>query len=262
MNWDNLGKLRLYATDGNEIAPNEIVAMIMAPGAVSYTATQDRSGTGAPICGGNFTPSAYLDNDTVHNINNADISVGKFILPHQHRDANDNVTLSINDQFIYITRQDIWSALQKRSDFAAQIGLLLDDVHFRLQVETGHVETITIAGTKGTDNLNCAAISNAANQRFCNNWKEMLLLTQLSTPAPITINSASTAACNRVLVFGGQKAAWQARISITDKGNPDNYLEGVNLTSFAIPTASSSDFIGTLNFSAINPSADLLRCLP
>lgn len=127
MNWDNTGKLKVYSADGNEIAPDEIVAVVIAPGSVSPTNSpaQDRSGTVAPICGGNYTPAAYLDNDTIHNINNSDIATGKFILPHEHRDANGNVTLSVNDQFVYITRQDIWTAIQKR--IAREAQKCLDD---------------------------------------------------------------------------------------------------------------------------------------
>lgn len=127
MNWDNTGKLQVFSADGNEIATNEIVAVVIAPSAVisDNTPTQDRSGTAAPICGGNYTPAAYLDNDTAHNINNSDIAAGKFILPHDHRDANGNVTLSVNDQFIFITRQDIWSAIEKR--IAQEARQCLDD---------------------------------------------------------------------------------------------------------------------------------------
>ena len=126
MNWDNTGKLKIFSADGNEFAANEIVAVVIAPGAVisDNTPTQDRSGTTAPICGGNYTPAAYLDNDTAHNINNSDIAAGKFILPHDHR-ANGNVTLSANDQFVFITRQDIWSAIEKR--IAQEARQCLDD---------------------------------------------------------------------------------------------------------------------------------------
>jgi len=127
MNWDNTGKLKVYSADGNEIAPDEIVAVVIAPGSVSATnnPAQDRSGTYAPVCGGNYTPAAYLDNDTIHSIDNSAIATGKFILPHEHRDANGNVTLSINDQFVYITRQDIWTAIQKR--IAREAQKCLDD---------------------------------------------------------------------------------------------------------------------------------------
>lgn len=122
MNWDNTGKLKVYSSDGSEIAPDEVVAVIVAPGPISPTGTpaQDRSAANAPLCGGNYAPAAYLDNDTIHGIDNADIAAGKFILPHQHRDANGNVTVAVNDQFAYITRQDIWSAVQRRVAIEAQ----------------------------------------------------------------------------------------------------------------------------------------------
>lgn len=127
MNWDNTGKLKIFSAEGTEMAADEIVAVVIAPGPVSTTNTpaQDRSGTYAPICGGNYTPAAYLDNDTLHSINNSAIAAGMFILPHEHRNASGSVTLSINDQFVYITRQDIWAAIQKR--IAREAKKCLDD---------------------------------------------------------------------------------------------------------------------------------------
>lgn len=124
MNWDNTGKLHVFSAEGNEIAANEIVALVIAPGTVTSSA-QDRSGNTAPICGGNYTASAYLDNDTLHAINNAAIATGSFILPHQHRDANGNITVQSNDQITYITRQDIWTAIQRR--IAKEAKTCLDD---------------------------------------------------------------------------------------------------------------------------------------
>lgn len=127
MNWDNTGKLRMYAADGGEILADEVVAVVIAPGPVlpNHIPLQDRSGTAAPLCGGNYTATAYLDHDTVHNIDNADIATSKFILPHQHRDAAGNTTSSVNDQFVYITRSDIWQAIQRR--IAQRAKTCLDD---------------------------------------------------------------------------------------------------------------------------------------
>ena len=113
MNWDNAGQLQIFDSNGNEIAPGEIVAVVIAPG-TPVNGNSDRSGNNAPTCGGNFTASAYLDNDTDHGIDNSNIALGQFIMPHEHRDANGNITLTVNDQFIYITRQDIWYAIENR----------------------------------------------------------------------------------------------------------------------------------------------------
>lgn len=112
-NWDKTSLLHVYGSDGNEIGAGEIVAVVIAPGS-PVSGNSDRAGTAAPTCGGNYTAAAYLDNDTTHGKNNADGATGSFILPHEHRDANGNVTLTVNDQLIYITRQDIWYAIENR----------------------------------------------------------------------------------------------------------------------------------------------------
>jgi hypothetical protein len=106
MNWDTNGQLQVYSSDGTQLA-SQVVAVIFAPGAALLG--QDRSGTTAPVCGGNYTVTNYLDNDTVHSINNTDIATGKFI---QGTSGG-----SVNDQMVFITRQDIWNTVQKRTDF-------------------------------------------------------------------------------------------------------------------------------------------------
>ncbi len=113
MNWDNKGQLKMYDSNGAEISPDEVVALVISPGART-TNNSSRSGNDAPICGGNYDSAAYLDNDIEHMINNASISSAKFILPHEHRDTNGSVTLTTNDQFLTITRQDIWASVQAR----------------------------------------------------------------------------------------------------------------------------------------------------
>jgi type II secretory pathway pseudopilin PulG len=128
MNWDTDGQLQAYSADGTLLTPagNQVVAVIFAPGAAQ--SGQDRTDPStppvAPVCGGNYTASNYLDNETVpvpgitvHGINNADIAIGKFIQPHDHRDINGNILLTMNDQMVFITKQDIWNAIQKRTDF-------------------------------------------------------------------------------------------------------------------------------------------------
>ncbi|ADL56322.1 hypothetical protein [Gallionella capsiferriformans] len=118
MNWDTNGQLRVYAPDGTTLltpADNQAVAVIFAPGiALGQSHTM---ALGTPSCGGNYTASNYLDNDTVHRINNANIAIGKFIQPHVDRDARGNILLTVNDQIVFITKQDIWNAMKKRRDF-------------------------------------------------------------------------------------------------------------------------------------------------
>jgi hypothetical protein len=122
MNWDTNGQLQAYAADGTLLTPadNQVVAVIVAPGAP--LSGQDRSGATAPICGGNYTASSYLDSGTVNSINfdNTAIATGKFI---QGTSGG-----TINDQMVFITKQDIWNAVQKRSDFQTTLKLLTHDI--------------------------------------------------------------------------------------------------------------------------------------
>jgi len=116
MNWDTNGQLQAYAADGTRLdsSNNQVIAVIIAPGAVQ--SGEDRSGSTAPICGGNYTAAAYLDNDTVHSINNANVATGKFIQGERNGLVNDNM--------VFITRQDLWNAMLKRSDFTNTLKLL------------------------------------------------------------------------------------------------------------------------------------------
>lgn len=107
MNWDTNGQFQAFSSDGTLLA-SQVVAIIFAPGAT--LSGQDRSGTTAPVCGGNYTVINYLDNDTVHNINNSNVATGNFI-------QGTSGGTSVNDQMVFITRQDIWNAIQKRTDF-------------------------------------------------------------------------------------------------------------------------------------------------
>lgn len=112
MNWDTNGQFQVYAADGTQLA-TQVVAVIFAPGAALSGQNRSDASTPpvAPVCGGNYTASNYLDAGTVNSINfsNASLSTGNFI---QGTSGG-----NINDQMVFITRQDIWNAVQKRTDF-------------------------------------------------------------------------------------------------------------------------------------------------
>jgi hypothetical protein len=116
MNWDTNGQFQAYAPDGTTLLSNQVVAVIFAPGAPQ--SGQDRSDTTAPVCGGNYTATSYLDKNTGHsNIDNSDVATGKFI-----QGASGG---TVNDQMLFITQQDIWNAIKKRNDFGAFVTTLL-----------------------------------------------------------------------------------------------------------------------------------------
>lgn len=116
MNWDTNGQLQAYAADGAarlDSDGNQVVAVVFAPGAAKNG--QARS-NGSSTCGSNYLPSAYLDNDAAHGIDNADIAAGKFV---QGMSGGE-----VNDRMVFITRDELWAAMQKRSDFTNTLSLL------------------------------------------------------------------------------------------------------------------------------------------
>lgn len=123
MNWDNNGLFEVMASDATTSlagpsADNRAVAVIFAPGGA--LGSQDRAAAaGTPSCGGNYTASNYLDNDAVHGINNSVVSttansVSRFIAG-QVQDTS--ATVTVNDKVAFITKDDIFNAILRRSDF-------------------------------------------------------------------------------------------------------------------------------------------------
>lgn len=257
LNWDTEGQIDLSDASGNLIAAN-LAAVIIAPGAI--VDGQDRTLANAAYvqCGGNYDAQNYLDThsppDAASGIlnyfpgstnNRVDLSSGNKLMLM----AN---TSHYNDRFIAVTPDDIFNRLSKRADFATQITQLLNDAYF---------STAAISGSKGTGSINCNLLA-SGNREFCKNWKEMLLLTQLPVPAPVSIDGSASANCTRVLLFGGKKNASQFRHTAADKANPINYLEAANLAAFSTPIAHANNFSGASTFNSSTPDADLLKCLP
>lgn len=261
LNWDTQGQINVMDGNGNPLASN-LAALIISPGKILDVQSRTLIDANHPQCGGNYDARNYLDtynaaiagtvnyfSGTTNNSRASDTNNKTFILTN---------TAYYNDQMIFVTVNELFRDIVNRTDFINQISALMNDAAF--QNEAGSVPVSV--GSKGTANINCSNTSNSDNQNFCNNWKEMLLLTKLPASASITIDGAATVNCSRVLIFAGQKTATQTRQSSTDKATPANYLEGANLAGFATPTSAGNNFNGASTFNPLNPSADLLRCIP
>jgi hypothetical protein len=246
--------------NGNLIASN-LVALIVSPG--SPLAGQSRSVDASTYCGGDYDVKNYLDTPSASNAVAGEVNY--FTGSTNNREAPNTSNKKFvmanndhyNDQFLFITVDDIFNPIMKRQDFATQISALLDDGQFQTMLNT-----VTIAGNKGTGIIDCSfptSTSNTNNETFCDNWKEMLLLVELSVPASIKIDGVTTSTtCERVIIFGGKKAVGQTRLTIADKNNPVNYLEGSNYTAFM---ANTNGLEGLSTFDSNNPSGDVMRCI-
>ena len=262
LNWDTQGQIDIIDGSGNIVATN-LAAIVVSPNQSLDAQSRTLADVSLTQCGGNYDARNYLDSYDISNAVSGEVNY--FIGSANNRQpANVNNKRFViekndyyNDRFLFVTVDEIFGLISRRADFALQVTALLDDADFNLEVQT-----VPILGGKGTDNVNCSIISNAAQKTFCNNWKEMLLLTELPTTSSIVVDGLpTTTSCNRVLIFGGRRTAAQQRLNSSNKADPANYLEGANLTAFSIPFATSSSFNGLSTFSASNPSADILRCL-
>jgi hypothetical protein len=299
LNWDSIGHFDTYSSNGTSAGTistsganynQRPVAIIFAAGPLLPGQNRQPSASDiVDICGGNYDARNYLDsynpdantnsivsyfsgtsnNSTgyAYNLNNAsngsqlsttDLAAPKNIIFGDIESNTAGVINKIsNDKILTISTDDIFNPITRRSDFAAQITVLMTDANFK-----PHLQSVPITGAKGTSSLNCNNTINALNKNFCNNWKEMLLLTQLPTVTSITIDGMPTPPCNRVAIFGGTKTNIQVRLTSADKDTPGNYIGGTNLSAFATPTANSNNFTGVSAFNASNPTADIMWCLP
>lgn len=268
LNWDTQGQIDVVNAAGNIIATN-LAALIVSPS--QSIGAQDHQIADASLvqCGGNYDAKNYLDTYDIANAVAGQVNYFPGSANNRQAANTNNKQFVLanndfyNDRFSFITVDEIFRMIVRRSDFSTQINSLLNDSGFRNQVELGHPQTkaVSVLGTKGADNIVCNNLSNPTNRSFCNNWKEMILLTELPVPASIMIDGAATGSCSRVVIFGGQRWGGQVRLTAGDKNTPANYLEGANLAAFAVPIANNTNFDGVSAFSASNPNADVMRCL-
>ena len=116
MNWDASGLFELLDANGTAVA-RDVVAVVFAPGPVLGGQNRASGGT-APICGGNYTATNYLDSDGT--LNNGAVSASANATT-QFRLA---ASAQINDRLIYITRQDLWNAMLRRNDFMTTLSIM------------------------------------------------------------------------------------------------------------------------------------------
>lgn len=116
MNWDTRGLFEALDTSSAPVA-QDIVAVVFAPGPVLGNQNRAPDGT-APICGGNYTASNYLDSDGT--LNNGAVSASANTTTQFRLTSS----AQINDRLIYITRQDLWNAMLKRTDFMTTLATM------------------------------------------------------------------------------------------------------------------------------------------
>lgn len=259
LNWDTRGQIDVIDENGSVLFEN-LAAIILSAGVP--LSEQDRSNGDADLvqCGGNYDVKNYLD--TYDEANAILGEVNYFPDSFNNRQAADALNKrfvfaqngNYNDRIVTISVDDLFKPIIRRKNFKIAIDALMNNSEF-----LEHLAEIGLSGGKGTDEIDC---DKAPKPAFCNNWKEMLFLTELSPISKIEIDGELTSTeCSRVFIFSGQKTLGQSRSTEAEKNNPANYLEDENLANFSLPVANGEDFKGVSEFNSLNPSADIIGCI-
>jgi hypothetical protein len=122
---------------------NAIVAVIFAPG-TAQGAVQDRAGSGAtPFCGGNYTSTNYLDSAAGINNSAVDPTPGATTSFTQGLDGD-----TFNDRLIYVTADEIFSALERRKDFYGPVTSGVPIIRSMLQTAAQCIAEKSLPGNK------------------------------------------------------------------------------------------------------------------
>ena len=123
MNWDTPGQIEVYGPDGSTLMAgsqpeNRAAAVIFAPGvALSQDRQDDDPGTAQrPICSEDYAAARFLE--AVGTINNATPNGTAGALTKL---IAGNRSDAFNDRLLIVTGNEIFSAIERRSDFAPKL---------------------------------------------------------------------------------------------------------------------------------------------
>jgi hypothetical protein len=283
LNWDSPGQFEIVDSAGRVIggAGHGAVAVVIAPGPPLPGQHRPPAATtaGAQRCPGSVQPAidlpAFLDRPYPDDI------VGGLEIVSGLPGSN------VNDLVIWLTGDDMFGALRRRSDFAAMIDDILDAAGGGLTALLADPAALsTFLGSQAAfvqGNRAHGGFPTAADMEIApesadsyDNWRDQLrfvvctdgsacLVAELGdsalTPSPATVES-----CRALVIFGGERrrgANPQYRNTAAERADPAQYLEGSNLASF---TAGSGPYAGYRHFAVVDPvlpaSEELIRCLP
>jgi len=277
MNWDNYGLFQILAATGVPLTATQdtyAVAAVFSPGVA--LSGQNRSSDGsAPICGGNYTPSNYLDSDAGISANNATVSATANAI---NTFFNAGASAKINDQIIYITSSDIFNAVKKRSDFGTFVNAMLSDALNNVQnykYSTGNLPTpvyITFSNTAAPSDSTSSTSTASGNiyhgkipknmlSPQYQNWQDNIQYGKCTFGNCLTQGFGNY--CDGIIIFSGERNSSLNLIrTVANKNNSNNYLESPVASPFSFLPYSPNNFSGATSYNPGSPSADVLKCIP
>jgi type II secretory pathway pseudopilin PulG len=280
MDWDTNGLFQVSATSGVTLtgttADSQAVAVVFSPGVPFSSQSQNRAPDGnAPICGGNYTASNYLDSDSTIGANNSTPSATANAITQFFTSG---ATANINDQIIYITKSDIFNAIKKRNHFDTFVATLLSAATACLSSLPNPITIdFNVANLDSTSESAGITVGNLITGRIpysaCTNslvrqWRDNLLYavcTSGTGSGCLTvnmINPVSSATCSGAIIFAGDRTSSQSRTTNTDKNNWSNYLEDTPSATYTAFTTGSTSIPGASAYSTTSTSTDIVACIP
>ena len=255
MNWDTLSTpdIAIGSNKTNLLnvgAHDKPVAVIFSPGPPF---DQGRTpSTDAPLCGGNYDQTHYVDAALVNNSQRA----------------------------LAITPSMLFGAIRQNANFRTDINSMLDRMVSCLRDDfaaTPAPAFVPVNPTAATDKIagripdSACYDDSQSPSGYYSHYKELFFAAK-GNPGLLTVNGDTT--CKGVLMFSGQRdtetkrcpqaapTSLQLRTNTTEKDDQCNYLEGSNLSNFV---GSGATFAGAEVFDRPpNQSAyqDVVKCIP
>ena len=267
LNWDTTGQFVIQDATSAVLA-NGAVAVVFA--ARSANAGQTRT-SGTNECSGDNTNNvnAYLDGSDP-------IYAGTPPAANASSTLTMSTVASIasgtnNDHGLWITPNEIWDRVKKRSDFAADITNLLADIRDQAAMDASCTATTTLdspvpgsiieAGVSGktvgmAPAIQQICIMTNASQRMAvfNNWRNNILYAACpGATACLTVNGSAN--CAGAVIFSGERLSGGTRPS----SSASNYLENDNLSAFSSATTTVN---GAAPYAWSASSQDIAVCIP
>lgn len=293
LNWDSPGQFDLVDHGGRALTvagdpAARAVAVILAPGIARPGQARPSAGQRCP---GSADTSAdlptFLDQPYPNALDG----------PHTFRQGTADSTTN-NDLLTWITVDDIFDLLRRRSDFATLIDGMLDRAVAAIEAQvaaandteprpdppadsarllTAHADrTVGALATGLMPNAATLAIVDDDAGKLHDNWRSQMRFAACldgSACLRVTLEEAATApgtatlqTCRAVLLFGGERIrsgpGLQRRQSAAERADPAQYLEGDNAANLG---AGIPEFAGYRRFTIADPAhpaaADIVKCL-
>lgn len=277
LNWDSPGQFEVVDSRGQHLIPQpaRAIAVLLAPG--PPRTTQSRPSAGAKPCPG--SPSTATDITAFLDQSYPDDIVGNRTFVQGLADAHDN-----NDLMTWLTIDELFDALRRRSDFPDFVNAMLDRGSAAFATWSTDPSVLPTHAERIDGNRIAGSLPDAATlgipSPFADphdNWRDQLrfvacadggacLAADLTDSAGNPLNPAHET-CRAVLLFGGERIRHgnerQSRATPAERADPAQYVEGANRSSLA---TGSGSFSGHRRFSVPDPStpasADVVRCIP